>query len=108
MLRLSVPSELVELNVDQCALGVGKDCGNWGGACLLNLAFHHGVVDHMGVLTIRNGYALQCGTITGFDFLDGIAGANGDAGDVPVLPWLISIVTGFSMGFFPDQHRQHH
>ena len=35
----------------------------------------------MGVLTIRNGYALQCGTITGFDFLDGIAGANGDAGD---------------------------
>ena len=73
--------ELVELNVDQCALGVGKDCGNWGGACLLNLAFHHGVVDHMGVLTIRNGYALQFGTIGASDFLDGIAGANGDAGD---------------------------
>ena len=75
--------ELVELNVDQCAPGVGKDCGNWGGICLLNLAFHHGVVvDHMGGMAIsRNGYALQSGTIVVFDFLDGIAGANGDAGD---------------------------
>ena len=35
----------------------------------------------MGVLTIRNGYALQFGTIGASDFLDGIAGANGDAGD---------------------------
>lgn len=42
-----------------------------------------------GSATIRNGYALQFGTINGAtigaldfpDFLDGIAGANGDAGD---------------------------
>ena len=78
--------ELIELNVDQFALGVGKDCGNFQIVRIVrifarhNLAFHHGVVDHMGVLTIRNGYALQSGII-GFDFLDGIAGANGDAGD---------------------------
>ena len=82
-LILCISPELVELNVDQCAPGVGKDCGNWGGICLLNLAFHHGVVvDHMGGMAIsRNGYALQSGTIVVFDFLDGIAGANGDAGD---------------------------
>ena len=78
--------ELIELNVDQFALSVGKDCGNFQIGRIVrifarhNLAFHHGVVDHMGVLTIRNGYALQSGII-GFDFLDGIAGANGDAGD---------------------------
>ena len=74
--------ELVELNVDQCALGVGKDCGNFRIVALLNHAFHHGVVDHMGFIAIRNGYALQSGTtIFRYNFLDGIAGANGDAGD---------------------------
>ena len=75
--------ELIELNVDQFAPGVGKDCGNFRIVALLNHAFHHGVVvDHMGRIAIsRNGYALQSGIITGFDFLDGIAGANGDAGD---------------------------
>ena len=41
----------------------------------------------MGVLTIRNGYALQSGII-GFDFLDGIAGANGDAGDGHGVVWV--------------------
>ena len=81
--------ELIELNVDQFALGVGKDCGNFQSFRIVrivrifarhNLAFHHGVVDHLGGLTFRNSYALQSGII-GFDFLDGIAGANGDAGD---------------------------
>ena len=78
--------ELIELNVDQFALGVGKDCGNFQIGRIVRLfarhnhAFHHGVVDHMGFIAIRNGYALQSGII-GFDFLDGIAGANGDAGD---------------------------
>ena len=75
--------ELIELNVDQFALGVGKDCGNFRIVRIVarhNHAFHHGVVDHMGGLTFRNSYALQSGII-GFDFLDGIAGANGDAGD---------------------------
>ena len=38
--------------------------------------------DHMGgFATIRNGYALQFGTIVASDFLDDIAGTNGDAGD---------------------------
>ena len=80
--------ELIELNVDQFALGVGKDCGNFQIGRIVRLfalhnhAFHHGVVlDQMGFIAIRNGYALQSGIITGFDFLDGIAGANGDAGD---------------------------
>ena len=78
--------ELIELNVDQFALSVGKDCGNFQIFRIVrifarhNHAFHHGVVDHMGFIAIRNGYALQSGII-GFDFLDGIAGANGDAGD---------------------------
>ena len=74
---------LIELNVDQCALGVGKDCGKFRIFALLNHAFHHGVVvDQMGgFATIRNGYALQFGTIGASNFLDGIAGANGDAGD---------------------------
>ena len=81
--------ELIELNVDQFARGVGKDCGNFQSFRIVrivrifarhNLAFHHGVVDHLGGLTFRNSYALQSGII-GFDFLDGIAGANGDAGD---------------------------
>jgi len=78
--------ELIERNVDQCAPGVGKDCGNFRivrvGA-LHNLAFHHGVVvEHLGgIATSRNGYALQSGTIFRFNFLDGIAGANGDTGD---------------------------
>ena len=86
VLTICIFPELIELNVDQFALGVGKDCGNFQIVRIVrifarhNLAFHHGVVDHMGVLTIRNGYALQSGII-GFDFLDGIAGANGDAGD---------------------------
>ena len=95
VLTICIFPELIELNVDQCALGVGKDCGNFQFVrivrifALHNLAFHHGVVDHMGGLTLRNGYALQFGTINGAtigaldfpDFLDGIAGANGDAGD---------------------------
>ena len=74
---------LIELNVDQCALGVGKDCGKFRIFARLNHAFHHGVVvDLMGGMAIRrNGYALQFGTIGASDFLDGIAGANGDAGD---------------------------
>ena len=33
---------------------------------------------------------MQCGTITGFDFLDGIAGANGDAGDG------LGVIAGFA------------
>ena len=83
--------ELIELNVDQCALGVGKDCGNWAGVWLLNHAFHHGVVDLLGgIATRRNGYALQFGTIGASDFLDGIAGANGDAGDG------LGVVAGFA------------
>ena len=76
--------ELVELNVDQFALGVGKDCGNFRIVRLFarhNHAFHHGVFDHMGFIAIRNSYALQSGTILRCNFLDGIAGANGDAGD---------------------------
>ena len=73
--------ELIELNVDQFALGVGKDCGNSQIFARHNHAFHHGVVDHMGFIAIRNRYALQSGTILRCNFLDGIAGANGDAGD---------------------------
>ena len=73
--------ELIELNVDQFALGVGKDCGNSQIFARHNHAFHHGVVDLMGFIAIRNGYALQSGTILRCNFLDGIAGANGDAGD---------------------------
>lgn len=34
-----------------------------------------------GIATRRNSYALQFGTIGASDFLDGIAGANGDTGD---------------------------
>ena len=87
---------LIELNVDQFALGVGKDCGNFQIVRIArifarhNHAFHHGVVDHMGFIAIRNGYALQSGIITGFDFLDGIAGANGDAGDG------LGVIAGFA------------
>ena len=94
VLTICIFPELIELNVDQCALGVGKDCGKFRIVrifALLNHAFHHGVVfDQMGgSATIRNGYALQFGTINGAtigaldfpDFLDGIAGSNGDAGD---------------------------
>ena len=85
--------ELIELNVDQFALGVGKDCGKFRIFARHNHAFHHGVVvDHLGGMAIRrNGYALQCGTITGFDFLDGIAGANGDAGDGHGVLWVVPI-----------------
>ena len=80
--------ELIELNVDQCAPGVGKDCGNWVGFFLLNHAFHH-VVDHFGGIAIfRNSYALQSGTILRCNFLDGIAGANGDAGDGHGVVWV--------------------
>ena len=86
VLTICIFPELIELNVDQCALGVGKDCGKFRIVrifALLNHAFHHGVVfDHMGgFATIRNGYALQFGTIVASDFLDDIAGTNGDAGD---------------------------
>ena len=86
--------ELIELNVDQCAPGVGKDCGNFQIVrivrifALLNLAFHHGVVDHIGFIVSRNGYALQSGTICRCKFLDGIAGANGDAGDGHGVVWV--------------------
>ena len=63
VLTICIFPELVELNVDQCAPGVGKDCGNWVGVWLLNHAFH-GVVDHIGgIATFRNSYALQPGTI---------------------------------------------
>ena len=96
--------ELIELNVDQFALGVGKDCGNFQIVRIVrifarhNHAFHHGVVDHMGFIAIRNGYALQSGTILRCNFLDGIAGANGDAGDG------FGVVAGFAHinrnGFF--------
>ena len=78
---------LIELNVDQCALGVGKDCGNFQIVRIArifarhNLAFHHSVADHLGGLTFRNSYSLQSGFIFRCFFLDGIAGANGDAGD---------------------------
>ena len=88
--------ELIELNVDQFALGVGKDCGNFQLGrivrifALHNLAFHH-VVDHIGFIVRRNSYALQSGIITGFDFLDGIEGANGDAGDGSGVFWVVLI-----------------
>ena len=45
----------------------------------------------MGVLTIRNGYALQSGFIFRCFFLDGIAGANGDAGDGHGVLWVVPI-----------------
>ena len=88
--------ELIELNVDQFALGVGKDCGNFQIGRIVRLfalhnhAFHHGVVlDQMGFIDIRNGYALQSGTtIFRCNFLDGIAGANGDAGDGHGVVWV--------------------
>ena len=45
----------------------------------------------MGFIAIRNGYALQSGTtIFRYNFLDGIAGANGDAGDG------LGVVAGFA------------
>ena len=93
--------ELIELNVDQCALGVGKDCGNWAGVWLLNHAFHHGVVDLLGgIATRRNGYALQFGTIGASDFLDDIAGANGDAGDGRGVVVVVGVAHINRNGFF--------
>ena len=84
-LILCIYPELIERNVDQFALGVGKDCGNFRIVRIFTLhnhAFHHGVVvDQMGIVfAARNRYALQSG-IFRFNFLDGIAGANGDTGD---------------------------
>ena len=83
--------ELIELNVDQFALGVGKDCGKFRIFARHNHAFHHGVADLLGGMAIRrNGYALQSGFIFRCFFLDGIAGANGDAGDG------LGVIAGFA------------
>ena len=95
--------ELIELNVDQCALGVGKDCGNFRIVRIFarhNLAFHHGFADHLGVLTFRNSYALQFGTIVASDFLDGIAGTNGDAGDGRGVVAVVGVTHINRNGFF--------
>ena len=84
--------ELIELNVDQFALGVGKDCGKFRIFARHNHAFHHGVADLLGGMAIRrNGYALQSGFIFRCFFLDGIAGANGDAGDGHGVLWVVPI-----------------
>ena len=94
---------LIELNVDQCALGVGKDCGNWAGVWLLNHAFHHGVADHLGgIATRRNGYALQSGFIFRCFFLDGIAGANGDAGDGHGVVWVFILIGHVDLNILYD------
>ena len=104
VLTICIFPELIELNVDQCALGVGKDCGNFQIVrifALLNLAFHH-VVDHLGFIIRRNSYALQFGTIVASDFLDGIAGANGDAGDGHGVVWVFYRIVHVDLNILYD------
>ena len=74
--------QLSKLNVNQFATGVGKGCGHLRGCALHNHAFHRGVLDYMGIFfTALKRYALQVRAIFWFQFLNGIAGVNGDAGD---------------------------
>ena len=70
------------------------------GCALHNHAFHH-AVDYMGIAFVaRKRYALQVGAIRCSNFLDGIAGANGDAGDGYDVVWVLRIAHIDRMGLF--------